>query len=392
MNQDRFQLHLRPPVAVAPAGVKVTHELQTPQHTKDTAQGTQPNPDSSGKDRYHAGMTFEQHPTTPSLAPFDGLLPEVVLDAVESLGFACDGRLLALNSYENRVWQVGIEGDAPIIAKFYRPKRWSDEAILEEHAFSLELAKHELPIVAPMTIHDHTLHAHQDHRFAVFKRFGGHAPEMADKATLEVLGRLMGRIHAVGSTQVFHHRPMLDPRLMGWQSVHDLLASDWIPMHLTHAFESTTRDLLTEIDRIWTRVDDNALIRLHGDCHPGNILMRDGQAHFVDLDDCRTGPAIQDLWMWLSGDEDDKSQQATWLIDAYRGFFDFDVGQLQLIEALRTLRMIHYQAWLARRWHDPAFPQAFGWFAEPRHWETVVEQLREQLDLIHQPPIQLQLN
>ncbi len=334
-------------------------------------------------------MELDQHPETTHRAPFDDLLPEVVLQAVESLGFVCDGRLLALNSYENRVWQVGIEGGAPVIAKFYRPGRWSNDAILEEHAFSLELAAHELPVVAPTVLHNNTLHQYLDHRFALFKRLGGHAPEMADKATLQVLGRLMGRIHAIGSTQTFQYRATLEPKSMGWDSVETLLASDWIPIHLTAAFESTAGDLLTTIDDIWESVDSAWLIRLHGDCHPGNILWRDGHAHFVDLDDCRMGPAVQDLWMWLSGTEQDKSQQATWLIEAYRGFCDFDARQLKLIEALRTLRMIHYQAWLARRWHDPAFPQAFGWFAEPRHWETVIEQLREQLDLIHQPAISL---
>lgn len=323
------------------------------------------------------------------LTPFAGLLPEVVLSAVESLGFVTDSRLLALNSYENRVWQVGLEQGAPIIAKFYRPGRWSDEAILEEHAFALELVEHELPIVPPMVVAGLSLHHHQDQRFALFKRFGGHAPELADEQTLKILGRLMGRIHAIGATSHFAHRPTLNPKNMGSDSVAYLLENDWIPMHLVQAFESTTKDLMPEIDQRWQAANAQSVIRLHGDCHPGNILWRDGAAHFVDLDDCRMGPAIQDLWMWLSGSREDQTQQVSWLIGAYREFFDFDARQLHLIESLRTLRMIHYQAWVASRWDDPAFPQAFEWFEQPRHWESVVEQLREQLDEIHQPTLEI---
>lgn len=327
----------------------------------------------------------DHHLTT----PFAGLLPEVVLSAVESLGFVTDGRLLPLNSYENRVWQVGLEQGAPLIAKFYRPGRWSDAAILEEHAFALELVEHELPIVPPIVVAGQSLHHHQGQRFALFKRFGGHAPELADEETLKVLGRLMGRIHAIGATTDFAHRPTLNPKNMGADSVAYLLEHDWVPMHLVPAFESTTKDLMREINQRWQLANAQSVIRLHGDCHPGNILWRDGGAHFVDLDDCRMGPAIQDLWMWLSGSHEEQSEQASWLIGAYREFFDFDARQLHLVESLRTLRMIHYQAWLASRWEDPAFPQAFGWFEQPRHWEGVIEQLREQLDEIHQPTLEI---
>lgn len=337
--------------------------------------------------QYDASMESNTEDTQ---TPFAGLLPEVVLSAIESLGFVTDGRLLALNSYENRVWQVGLDQDPPLIAKFYRPHRWSDEAISEEHAFALELVEHELPIVPPMMINGASLHFFEGHRFALFKRFGGHAPDVADKKTLQVLGRLMGRIHAVGARQAFRHREVMHPTPLGHDSILYLLEHDWVPMHLTSAFESITHDLMKAIDEIWTQLNPEHMIRLHGDCHPGNILWRDDQAHFVDLDDCRMGPAIQDLWMWLSGDRHERSQQITWLIDEYQAFYDFNPQQLRLIEALRTLRMIHYQAWLARRWNDPAFPQAFGWFEQPRHWESVIEQLREQLDEIHQPPIEIQ--
>lgn len=340
-----------------------------------------------GNSQYDAGMEYDYIDTT---TPFGDLLPDVVLAAIEALGFVTDGRLLALNSYENRVWQVGLENGPPIIAKFYRPNRWSDEAILEEHAFGLELVEHELPIVPPMVVANASLHFFQGHRFALFKRFGGHAPEVADKETLKALGRLMGRIHAIGAQRKFAHREVMHPDDLGRASIAYLLEHDWVPMHLISAFESTTQDLMQAIDAIWQGFDQTSMIRLHGDCHPGNILWRDGHAHFVDLDDCRMGPAIQDLWMWLSGDRDERSQQITWLIDEYQAFFAFNPRELHLIEALRTLRMIHYQAWLARRWSDPAFPQAFGWFEQPRHWESVIEQLREQLDEIHQTPIEIQ--
>jgi Ser/Thr protein kinase RdoA (MazF antagonist) len=322
--------------------------------------------------------------------PFCDLTPDVVMDSVEALGFECDGRLLALNSYENRVWQVGIENDQPIIAKFYRPNRWSNAAIEEEHAFAWELTQHELPVIAPLVIQGRTLHQPHNHRLALYTRHGGHAPEFTDKGTLESLGRLMGRIHAVSSTGAFSHRPRLSPELWGQNSIDFLLATDWIPAHLYQAFESITRDLMTEIRQIWTNTSDANAIRLHGDCHAGNILCRDAHVHFVDLDDCCMGPAIQDLWMWLSGDHRERSLQLSTLVHAYEDFCPFNRGEIRLIEALRTLRMIHYQAWLARRWDDPAFQKSFSWFGEDRHWERFMEQLREQLHEIHQPPLVLE--
>lgn len=261
------------------------------------------------------------HTNDTTLPAFHALLPEVVLDCTESLGFICDGRLLPLNSYENRVWQVGIEDQSPLIAKFYRPTRWSDDAILEEHTYALELVSHELPIVAPMVIEGKTLHHFQGQRFALFPRVGGHAPETSQQITLEALGRLMGRIHAVGASRKFQHRLSLCPKALGHESIEYLLAHDWIPMHLHTAFESIGRDLMQAIDSIWQGVDASSMIRLHGDAHPGNILSRNGEFYFVDLDDCCMGPAIQDLWMWLSGGHAERSQQATWLISAYRDFF-----------------------------------------------------------------------
>lgn len=328
-------------------------------------------------------------PNTYDLTPFSNLTPDCVLASVESLGFICDGRLLALNSYENRVWQVGLENDAPIIVKFYRPQRWSDDAIIEEHHFAEELSGHELPIVAPLRLNGQTLHFSQGHRLAVFRRFGGHAPELADKDTLAALGRLMGRIHAVSATQAFQHRTTLSPTQWGQNAIDFLITENWIPPHVSHAFETIVTDLMTEIHHLWNDGHGVSTIRLHGDCHPGNILCRDDQIHFVDLDDCCMGPAIQDLWMWLSGDHAERTQQLGWLVDAYELFFPFNAPEIRLIEALRTLRMIHYQAWIARRWQDPAFKRAFSWFEGDQHWERLIEQLREQLDEIHQPTLVL---
>jgi len=310
--------------------------------------------------------------------PFDKLQPERVLEAAESLGLITDGRLLPLNSYENRVWQIGLEDGDPVIAKFYRPGRWSNESILEEHAFTAELAASGLSVVAPLAFDDRTLHQHADFRYALFPRQGGHAPEPADKDTLVRIGRALGRMHAVGRTNAFDHRASISIQALGHEPRDWLLANNWVPMHLESAFKTLTDDLLMHAQNAWQRAGDFSAIRLHGDCHPGNILWRDGP-HFVDLDDCRTGPAVQDLWMLISGNVHDREQQWGWLLDAYSTFCDFDPRELNLVEPLRALRMIHYQRWLAQRWDDPAFPQAFPWFEDERHWETVIGQLREQL-------------
>ena len=322
-----------------------------------------------------------------ALQPFAELNPDRVLDAVESLGFTSDGRLLALNSYENRVWQVGLEDAAPLVVKFYRPGRWDDEAILEEHAFSHELAAAGLSVVPPLIVHDQSLHHCDDHRLALFERRGGHAPELGDEATLRQLARTLGRWHAVGATTKFQHRPELTPARFGQAAVDFLLEERWLPAHVEPAFVAVAEHVLEAVQACWERAGAFRRIRLHGDCHPGNILWRDGQAHFVDLDDCVSGPSMQDLWMLLSGDRPERERQMAWIIEEYRRFHDFDPRELHLIEALRSLRMLHHQAWLARRWDDPAFPLAFPWFGEERHWENVIQQLKEQLDELQQPAL-----
>lgn len=322
--------------------------------------------------------------------PYEELTPEVVLDAVEASGAQPDGRLLALNSYENRVYQVGVEEGQPLVAKFYRPGRWSDEAILEEHTFALELVEHEIPVVPPIPDDEgQTLRRYQGFRFALFQRKGGHWPELDDPETLVRIGRFLGRIHSVGEVMPFRYRPSLDVQSFVEEPAHFLLEGGFIPDHYRPEYESLIARLIESVNAGYRRAGKVTSIRLHGDCHPGNILWTDAGPHFVDLDDCRMGPAIQDLWMLLSGDRGQMTRQLAELLDGYEEFHSFEPRQLHLIEPLRTLRMVHYAAWLARRWDDPAFPFNFPWFNTPRYWEEHILSLREQLDRLEEPPLAL---
>ncbi len=327
-------------------------------------------------------------PIANDLTPYYRLDPDTVLQAVDSVGLITDGRLLALNSYENRVYQVGIEDQQPLIAKFYRPGRWSDDQILEEHAFALELAEAEIPMIAPLLINGASLHHDSDFRFALFVRQGGHAPELDNKETRLWLGRFLGRIHAVGSARAFKYRPALTAQRFGDESIATLLEGGWLPPHVEDAFSSLAADLMLHINAAYERCSHCSSIRLHGDLHLGNLLWRDGP-FFVDLDDCQTGPAVQDLWMLLSGDRLEMQTQLVDVLEGYRQFHHFNTAELQMIEALRTLRMLHHAAWLARRWEDPAFPAAFPWFGEPRYGENLILSLREQLSAMQEPALEL---
>ncbi|AXE36033.1 serine/threonine protein kinase [Chromobacterium phragmitis] len=319
--------------------------------------------------------------------PFAGLTPDVILDAVESLGLRASGSLLALNSYENRVYQVGMDEAPPLVAKFYRPQRWSDEAILEEHIFSLQLAEREIPAVPPLVFAGQTLHAHGGFRFALFERRGGRAPELDRDDTLQWVGRFLGRIHALGGTADYLHRPALDPQTFGREPLDFLLAGDWLPSELKEVYRGVAEHALLGVARCFERAGGATSIRLHGDCHVGNLLWTDAGPHFVDFDDSRMGPAVQDLWMLLSGDRAEQSRQLGEVLAGYEDFREFDMRELNLLEALRTLRLLHYSAWLARRWHDPAFPAAFPWFGAPRYWEEQILALREQIALMDEPPL-----
>ena len=320
--------------------------------------------------------------------PFALLTPDTVLDAVESLGFVSDARTLALNSYENRVMQIGIEDGQPLIAKFYRPERWTDAAILEEHTFSLELAERDIPVIPPMQIDGRTLFEFAGFRFSLFKRFGGRAPELDNPDHLLMLGRLLGRLHAVGAMRPFEHRPELTVQTFGHDSIAWLREHGSVPENLRPAYFSVADDLLARVDDIY-RDNPCQTIRLHGDLHVGNLLWRDESLYMVDLDDCRQGPAVQDLWMMLSGERDQRQAQLAELVDGYNEFHDFDPRQLPLIESLRSLRLIHYSAWLARRWHDAAFPMHFPWFASERYWADQILTLREQRAALDEPVLRL---
>ena len=321
--------------------------------------------------------------------PYDQLTPDLVIDAVESVGYLSDARLLALNSYENRVYQVGIEEDVPLIAKFYRPQRWSEAQILEEHHFSLELQEADISVVAPLVDdHGNTLHCFQGFQFALFPRRGGYPPELDNLDNLLILGRTVGRIHAVGRAASFSERQQITVDRMLTRN-REFLLEGFIPRELIPAYESLTLDLLQTVESIYSDVQSQDLIRVHGDCHVGNILWRDDTAHFVDLDDSCTAPAIQDLWMFLNGERHDRQLQLSELIEGYSEFCDFDPRQIRWIEALRTMRLIHYAAWLARRWEDPAFPRSFTWFNTERYWADHILELREQMSALQEEPLQL---
>ncbi len=317
-----------------------------------------------------------------------GLQPTQILQSVESLGLCCDGRLLALNSYENRVYQVGVEDEEPVIVKFYRPHRWSDDAILEEHRFAAELADAELPVVAPQrSPAGETLHRHGWFRFALFPRRGGRAPELDNPEHLKQLGRFLGRLHRIGATLGFQHRPALTIDAFGTVSYRYLLEHGFIPPELELSYRSTAEDVLQRVRHCFQRAGAFRTLRLHGDCHSGNVLWGENGPQIVDLDDARSGPAIQDLWMFLSGDRDYQTERLEDLLSGYTQFNDFDARELNLVEALRTLRLLHYHAWLARRWRDPAFPRAFPWFNTQRCWEDHILSLREQAAFMDEAPL-----
>lgn len=350
----------------------------------------------------NVGVSPSPTPSPPSASaghPYESLTPDVVLDALATLDMHGDGRLTALNSYENRVYQVHLEDRSAVVVKFYRPGRWDDAAILEEHGFALELAAAEVPAVAPLAVDGHTLHRHGGFAFSVSPYRGGRAPELEDFEVLEWVGRFLARIHAIGAQKPFEARPALDLQTFGIASRDWLLGHQMVPLDVQRAWETACNAALEMIaaTALGTRHDgDNASalkkLRLHGDVHPGNILWTptdrpDGGPHFVDLDDARTGFAVQDLWMLLSGDRAQRTAQLSGLLDGYEQFRDFDRRELALIEPLRTLRLIHYSAWLARRWEDPIFPINFPWFGSSDYWKGQILMLQEQCEQMAEEPL-----
>jgi len=324
------------------------------------------------------------HNTELNKTPYAALGPETILDALEGVGLHPNGGLLALNSYENRVYQVEMEDGSFMVAKFYRPDRWSDAAIREEHAFSFELKEAEISVVAPIQLAAESLFEYDTFRFALYPRQGGHPPNLENESDLEVLARTIGRLHAVGSARSFKHRPTLSCTRLGQESRQYLLEQQFVPADIEVAYASVTEHLLQRIEPLMQAMP---MIRIHGDCHMGNVLWRDNTPHFVDFDDCVTGPPIQDLWMLLSGERADQTLQLSLILDAYTTFYEFDSRTLAIIEALRALRIMYHAAWIARRWQDPAFPAAFPWFESSRFWSDHLLELREQQALIEEPPL-----
>jgi Ser/Thr protein kinase RdoA (MazF antagonist) len=321
--------------------------------------------------------------------PYQLLTPDVVIDAVESTGRFSDARILALNSYENRVYQVGLDEGEPVIAKFYRPDRWTVEQIIEEHQFTQQLYDLEIPVVPPLRIDEQsttpTLSRFSNFYFSIYPRQGGRAPELDNLDHLHQLGQFIGRIHAVGAGVTFKHRIALKVQAFGYDSVAFLLENGFIPGDVRPAYEAIVNEVLAAIEQNSPESNEYNAISLHGDCHPGNVLWRDDRPHFVDFDDAITGPAIQDLWMLLSGDTPNKQRQLSEIIEGYEIFREFDLRELKLIEPLRALRVLNYNAWLANRWDDPAFPMSFPWFNTPRYWSEHILELKELLTSLHEP-------
>ncbi|MET0310474.1 MAG: serine/threonine protein kinase [Burkholderiaceae bacterium] len=316
---------------------------------------------------------------------YESLTPDAVLDALASVGLYGDGRMMALSSYENRVYQASLEDGSAVVAKFYRPGRWSDEQILEEHDFAAELMAAEVPAVGPLVLEGKTLHHHAGFPFSVSPRRGGRAPELEDFEVLEWIGRFLARIHTVGARAPFASRPALDLETFGTESRDWLLANGAVPLDVEREWSALCEEALAMVALKMPADAPVARIRLHGDCHPGNILWTpDAGPHFVDLDDARTGPAVQDLWMLLSGDRAQRTQCLGALVDGYEQFREFDRRELAFIEPLRTLRLVHYSAWLGRRWSDPAFPAAFPWFGTSDYWKGQVHMLQEQLEAMEE--------
>lgn len=328
-----------------------------------------------------------------SAHPYSALSPDTILDALESVGYACTGHILPLNSYENRVLQIGLDemlSDAPfVIVKFYRPNRWTSEAILEEHEFAQELRDNEVPMVAPLQINGTSLHEYQGFQFAVYPRCGGRIPELDRQEHLALTARMLGRLHSIGRRYTFQHRSKLNVDTFGFSAQETILGTNFLADYQRHNYEQVSNDLLGSIKRQWQDLEFMDVIRVHGDCHAGNILWTDSGPHFVDLDDTVMAPAIQDLWMLLSGTRAEQESQLAIIVEEYSTFAEFTPFELRLVEPLRTLRMMRHAAWLANRWNDPAFPKAFPWFAESRFWDDHILALREQLPLLEEEPLTL---
>lgn len=320
--------------------------------------------------------------------PYERLSPDLMMAALESVGLVPDGRMLALNSYENRVYQVGLEDEAPVVVKFYRPGRWADACIQEEHDFATELAQADIPVVAPLRLAGETLHEHEGYRFAVYPRRGGRWPDLDTQEDRELMGRFLGRMHRIGATRRFEHRGRFNPVAQTEAAIETIESGGWLPDYQEDRYAEVAREIGDRVADVFEAVMPRTL-RIHGDCHRGNVLWTETGSHIVDLDDCVTGPAVQDLWMLCAGGVEDRRRQWSDVLEGYEQFATFDRAELALVEPLRAFRMLHYAAWLARRWQDPAFPRAFPWFGGARYWEDHVRELSDQLQALDEPVLRL---
>lgn len=321
---------------------------------------------------------------------FHRLGPNEILTILESSGLEPDGHVLALNSYENRVYRIGLEDADPVVVKFYRPGRWSDEEILEEHRFTEEQAVAEIPVVPPVQQENGATLMHQGkYRYSLYPCVGGRPPELDNPEQLRQMGTFVARIHATGAEKPFEHRPPINSQTFLHEPGDYLLTQNLLPSELVTAFSSLFEDIRLRVERCYERAGEIESLRLHGDCHQGNILWRDDVPSILDYDDARTGPAIQDIWMFLSGDRDYMTARLEDFLEGYSMFRHFNPAELHLLEALRCMRMVNHAAWLARRWNDPAFPIAFPYFNSQRYWEDLILGLREQAALMDEPPLQI---
>lgn len=322
---------------------------------------------------------------------FFELTPDRVLAAVEASGLRCTGRCSALNSFENRVYEVELDTDEPPrnpiarrrVAKFYRPGRWTREQILEEHEFLAELVEAEIPAIAPLAFADgQTLHETAGIFYSVFPKVGGRAPDEFTQDQLRRVGRLLGRIHNVGAAHPARHRIQLTPETYGRANLEYLLSHGFVPPEYRSRYERAVTGILRVIDPWFREIAPEAVIRVHGDCHPGNLLWNEQGPFFLDFDDMVRAPAAQDIWLLVPGRDTESLRDRDALLEGYEEMRHFDRAMLRLIEPLRALRFIHYTAWIARRWQDPAFPLAFPEFGSHQYWASETDDLEQQMRII----------
>ncbi len=316
---------------------------------------------------------------------FYNLTPETTLNAVERLGYQVTGRVLTLNSMENRVYEIEIineDSQSPsdnfVIAKFYRPGRWSQDQILEEHQFLFDLQADDISVITPFKIDGKSLFLDEKTNlsYCLFPKRGGRIPQEMTDEQLEVTGRMLARLHNTGSTKPAEHRLRIHPESFGRQNLQWLLDNKIIPPHLEESYKSRVYEICDLSEKLF---EGQESIRIHGDCHWGNMILRDEELYFIDFDDMLMGPPVQDIWLVVPGTDQESIIRRNLLLEAYESMRHFRRDSLKLIEPLRALRYIHFTAWIARRWEDPSFQNAFPHFSENNYWDIQINDLNTQL-------------